>query len=214
MRLSRHPAFVQYLTQLPRVEIGLHGLHHVQRGPRIPAEFQRQRVPACIKTLRESMRIFEESRLPYVSGLSIPGWDLTPALLAAMTRVGLTFFGSARDIRTPIAPAAVTGMSGLRGVSLLYPERVGAAGLIHVTSNFQATCPVDRALAIVEHGGLLAIKAHSVKQAGAFIALDGLDALYRNYLDALCALLEDRYGDALWWTSMGEIAARCHQVEA
>lgn len=214
MRLSRHPAFVEYLKHLPRVETGLHGLHHVQRGPRIPAEFERQSISACTKTLRESMRIFEEAGIAYVPGMGIPGWDLTATLLEAMARAGLSFFASARDIRTPTAQGARTNMSGLKGVSLLYPERVGKRGLIHVTSNMQATCPVDRAIAIVELGGLLAIKAHAVKQAGAFIALDGLDDLYRNYLDVLFSTLEDRYGDALWWTSMGKVAARCGQIQA
>jgi hypothetical protein len=38
------------------------------------------------------------------------------------------------------------------------------------------------------------------------ISVDGVDGLYCNYLDLLFRELDRRYGDALWWTSMGEIA--------
>jgi hypothetical protein len=55
--------------------------------------------------------------------------------------------------------------------------------------------------------GLLAIKAHIVKNACGHIALDGLDELYRNYLDLVFSELERRYGESLWWTSMAEIAS-------
>ena len=61
--------------------------------------------------------------------------------------------------------------------------------------------------AAAELNGLLAIKAHIVKNACGHIALDGMDELYRNYLDLMLSELERRYGDSLWWTSMAEIAA-------
>jgi len=54
-------------------------------------------------------------------------------------------------------------MSGLKGVSLIYPELICGGQLLHLTSNFQATSPVDRAVAIIKNGGLLAIKAHAMK---------------------------------------------------
>ena len=119
----------------------------------------------------------------------------------------LTFVASARDIRTAIAPDAATAMSGLRGVSLIYPETIQQGKLIHFTANFQATSSLDRAIEIVEMNGLLAIKAHIIKNGCGHIALDGLDELYRNYLDLVFSELEQRYGNSLWWTSMAEITA-------
>jgi hypothetical protein len=208
MRLSNHPEFVQFLKQLPRVEIGLHGLHHVQRGPRVPVEFQKQSVAQCRRMLREMIAIFDESGLEYVRGMNPPGWEITESLASAMIEVGIKSVSSARDIRTPISPAATTNMSGLKGVSLIYPQHIYAGQLLHITSNFQATSTVDRALAIIKNGGLLAIKAHAIKNTLGYTALDGLDELYRNYLDLLFTRLEDLYGDSLWWTSMEEIAAR------
>ena len=209
MRLSNHPAFVQFLNQLPRVEIALHGLHHVQRGPRVPVEFQNRSAAECRRMVREMIAIFDESGLEYLRGMSPPGWEMTANLARALIDAGITFVSSARDIRTPASRAATTNMSGLKDVSLIYPEHICDDQLLHITSNFQATSPVERALEIIEHGGLLAIKAHAVKSAHGHIALDGLDELYRNYLDLIFTSLEHRYGDSLWWTSMGEVADRC-----
>jgi peptidoglycan/xylan/chitin deacetylase (PgdA/CDA1 family) len=209
MRLSNHPEFIQFLKQLPRVEIGLHGLHHVQRGPRAPVEFQKQSVTQCKRTLQKMIAIFDETDLEYTMGISPPGWEMTESLARAMIEIGIKSVSSARDIGTPISRAATTNMSGLKGVSLIYPECICAGQLLHITSNFQATSTVDRALEIIENGGLLAIKAHAVKTILGYTALDGLDELYRNYLDLIFTRLENMYGDSLWWTSMGELTDRC-----
>jgi hypothetical protein len=125
-----------------------------------------------------------------------------------MGQLGLTFVASARDILTPVSAAATTNMSGLKGLSLIYPELTGGGRLVHFASNFQATSPIERALAILDAGGLLAIKGHIIKNAMGLVALDGIDGLYRNYLDLLFGELDRRYGDSLWWTSMGEVAER------
>jgi hypothetical protein len=99
-------------------------------------------------------------------------------------------------------------MSGLRGVSLIHPTRIAQGALVHFTTNFQATSPIERAVAIIEAGGVLAIKAHIIKNAFGHVAVDGVDAVYCNFLDLLFAELARRYGDRLWWTTMGEMAAR------
>ena len=125
-----------------------------------------------------------------------------------MADAGLTFIASARDVTTTVSDGALTGMSGMRGVSLIHPQLVHAGRLVHICSNFQATSPIDRALAIIESGGLLAIKAHIIKNALGHTMLDGLDETYRNYLDLVFTILENRYGDRLSWTSMGAVAAR------
>lgn len=209
MRLSNHPEFVQSLKQLQGIEIGFHGLHHVQRGLRIPVEFQKQGEAECARMLQEMIAIFDESGLEYFQGMNPPGWEMTASLASAMIKVGIKSVSSARDIRTHISHAAKANMSGLKGVSLIYPEYICSGQLLHITSNFQATSTLDRALEIIEHGGLLAIKAHAVKMIRGYKALDGLDELYRNYLDLIFTTIEDNYGDSLWWTSMGELTDRC-----
>jgi hypothetical protein len=137
-----------------------------------------------------------------------PGWELSHELAVAMRDVGLQFVASARDIVTPVSKLARTNMSGLRGASLLYPTPILKGRLLHFTSNFQATSETDRARQIIDAQGLLAIKAHIVKNANGHLALDGLDLLYRNYLDALFTMLEDAYGESLWWTTFDEISQR------
>jgi hypothetical protein len=209
MRLSKHPEFIQYLKALPRTEIALHGLYHIHTGLRVPVEFQNdQSVEQCKSMLEETMAIFNEAGLNYARGMNPPGWDVPANLAKAMVECGLIFVSSARDIRTPISADAVTSMSGLKNVSLIYPQFIQDGKLLHFTSNFQATTPIERALEIIECGGLLAIKGHIVKSALGHVALDGIDALYCNYLDLLFNQLKLRYGDSLWWTTMGEIAER------
>jgi len=208
MRLSRHPEFVSYLKTLERAEIALHGLHHINFGLDLPVEFKNKTVSECDRCLQEILRIFEEADLPVVRGMNPPGWDLSHDLAQAMSNARLQFVVSARDIVTPVSRSAKTNMSGLKGASVIYPTPVLDGRLLHFTSNFQATSEIDRAREIIEHNGLLAIKAHIVKNAAGHVALDGLDLLYRNYLDALFTMLEDAYGDSLWWTSFDEISER------
>lgn len=205
MRLDRHPRFVEYLKALPRTEVGLHGLHHIHTGARIYQEFQAETVDACLAKLEKALAIFSGAGLPPPRGMTPPGWNAPPALLSAMRRTGFAYVASARDIKTEVRPDALAAMSGLTGVSLLYPERL-PSGLWHLTTNFQATTTWERAKAIIEAGGLLVIKAHIIKNAMGHVALDGLDAQYASFLDLLFERLESEYGRRLWWTSMGEVA--------
>ena len=207
-RIDRHPEFIAYLKAMPRTEIGLHGLHHIHRGPRLHVEFQDESVAEHKRKLDQMLEIFNASGLRYVRGMCPPGWNAPPRLLTAMDQIGLAFVASARDIKTDISPTAMTDMSGLKGCSLIYPSRVAGTKLVHVTSNFQATSPWERARAVVEAGGLLAVKAHIIKDAMGHIALDGVDQIYCNFLDMVFARLHAEYGEALWWTTMSEIADR------
>lgn len=208
-RVDRAPEFVRYLSQLPRVEIAFHGLHHVHRGPKVQVEFQDENVRSCEATLAAMEDIFQAAGWRHVRGMCPPGWNAPASLVEAMQRRGFDFIASARDIRMPIDRCAVSEMSGLKGVPLMHPARVGnGAGLLHFTTNFQATSPLERALAVIDAGGLLSIKAHIVKNAFGHIALDGVDQTYFNYLDVLLGELKRRYGSRLWWTSMGEIAQK------
>lgn len=209
MRLAQDSEFVQYLRQLPRTEIALHGLHHCHKGPRIPVEFQNESYQQCVDMLQEMVTIFNRAGLEFAPGMCPPGWDAPPPLLDAMFDTGISFIASARDIVTPIAKNTGANMSGMKGVSLIYPQWIHNHRLIHIPTNFQATSDIYRAIAIIENGGLLSIKAHIIKNCMGHISYDGLDELYRNYLDLLFTTLEDRYGDDLWWTSMGAINDRC-----
>jgi predicted deacetylase len=204
-RIDRHPEFVAYLKSLPRTEIGLHGLHHIHKGPRLHVEFQGEPLAVHRRKLRRMLEIFDASGLPYVRGMCPPGWNAPPDLLNAMAELDFEFVASARDIQTQIESGAVSAMSGLRGASLIYPTRL-ASGMIHIATNFQATSRWERARRIIELGGLVAVKGHIIKDALGYIALDGIDPVYCNMLDLLFDRLEHDYGESLWWTTPGEIA--------
>ncbi|CAN5774818.1 hypothetical protein BH11MYX3_BH11MYX3_47350 [soil metagenome] len=207
-RIDRHSEFLAYLNAMPRTEIGLHGLHHIHPGPLLHVEFQDETAAEHTAKLRKMLEIFDASGLRYVRGMCPPGWNAPPSLLAAMTDLDLAFVASARDIRTPISATAQTDMSGLKGCSLIFPSKINGSRLVHFTSNFQATTPWERAKEIVDAGGLVAVKAHIIKNALGHIALDGIDPSYCNFLDMVFGRLHQEYGDSLWWTTMGEIADR------
>jgi hypothetical protein len=205
MDLRNHPEFVAFLNAMPRTEIALHGLHHIHRGESVSVEFQSQDRDTCVEMLGEAIHIFEETGLRWRRGLQPPGWNCPPALQQACRDVGIEWITSARDIITPVSKQAKTAMSGLCGVSKIFPERI-APNLLHISTNFQATSPPERAFDILDAGGVLSIKAHITKSVPGHMHLDGVDHLYMNYLDRLFDDIEHRYGDAIDWTTMGQLA--------
>jgi hypothetical protein len=204
-RLDRHSQFCELLRDWPNVEVAVHGLSHVGRGANQVVEFDGCSRDECARMIRQAMSIFESARLSIVPGMSPPGWIASDPLLDAMLETGMRFVASARDLTTPIERGAKTSGSGLQGVSLIEPERLDN-GLIHFTTNFQATSANERAFAILDRGGLLAIKAHLLTGLGSYRALDGVTDEYMTSLDRLFSEIEERYGEDVWWTSMGEIA--------
>jgi len=206
MDLRNHKEFVAFLNAMPRTEIALHGLHHVNPGPSVSVEFERQDRAGCAAMLTEALRIFDEAGLRHARGLQPPGWICSIALQQACRDVGIEWVTSARDIRSPVSKDARTAMSGLSGVSMLFPERI-AEGLLHISTNFQATSAPERAFDILDAGGVLSIKAHITKHVPGHTHLDGVDHLYMNYLDRLFAEIEQRYGDTIEWTTLGRLAS-------
>jgi predicted deacetylase len=205
MRLDRHPEFIEYLNSMKGVEIAYHGLYHCHKGPRIPVEFQDQDEDEILWRLKEMQRIFNTAGLKAYKGICPPGWNAPDNLLNGLMKMKFRYVASARDLFTEVSRKAKTDMSGLKGMSLIYPEMVKDK-LVHFSSNFQATSDQDRAREILDLGGLLKVKAHIVKYALGHTSLDGLDRSYANYLDSIFTMIEREYGDRVWWTSMGEIS--------
>lgn len=173
-------------------------------------EYQNESSEECTVSLTRSMQIFRDAGLSFGLGLQPPCWHLPPALADACIQVGLKWVCSSRDIVSDIFDHATAQMSGLHGVSLIHPTWIAGKHLIHITSNFQATSRIERALSIIDAGGVLAIKAHIIKGSGSYIALDGIDPAYCNYLDVLFNELKRRYGDSLLWCTPNELY---HQIQ-
>jgi len=190
-------------------------------------EFQEQSRSECRAMLEEGRRIFAAAGLRHVQGFAAPAWNSPPALCQALSDADFRFVTSARDLDTAVTGEARTAGNGLRGASLTQPTLIrckpdgnpargtdSPAGLVHLTTNFQATSTLERARAIIECGGVLSIKAHLFKTGGGITMLDGLDDQYCSYLGRLWRELGDRYGDALWWTTLAEVAERCRATAA
>jgi hypothetical protein len=207
MRLERFPEFCEYLRTWTGVEMALHGLHHVTRGPQPLLEYDQPSVRRCRTLLTEGLARMDEAALPTTRGVCPPGWVASSAMLQAMGECDFRFIASARDLDTPIADSAKTAGSGLRGMRLIHPQLVPGTRLVHLPTNFQATSSRERAIEIVRAGGLLSIKAHLLDSFGSYVALDGLTVGYRTHLDDVLRAVEDECGDALWWPLMSEVGA-------
>lgn len=206
MSLENHPVFIDFLNKMHQTEIAYHGLHHVHKGLKIPVEFQNQTEDEFNEIITEMLRIFKSSKINNVKGICPPGWNAPEALLSTLVKHNFDYVASSRDVITPISKDAKCNMSGLKNVPLIYPTFLKDNKIVHIPTNFQVNSTIDRAIEIIENEGLISIKAHIIKQIGNYVALDGVDDLYMNYLDVLLSSLEQKYGDDLWFTSMGEIA--------
>ena len=207
-RIDRHPKFVEYLNSLERCEIIPHGLYHAHVDARFAVEFQDETEEQCTAIIERGLAIFRAAGLRHVLGYAPPAWNAPPQLITALSHRDFHFVTSARDLETPVFAEALAAGSGLTGVSLLYPECIGPRGLVHLTCNFQATSSFERAVQILELGGVLHVKAHVFKAGNGHVMSDGLDDLYCNYLDLLFAHLSARFGGRLWWAHLSEIAWR------
>ncbi len=207
-RLDRFPALVAYLNGLERCEVLLHGLTHSHRGPRFAVEFQDETAEQCTVAVERGLDIFTAARIDFVRGYVPPAWNAPQPLISALGRCGFRFLCSARDLQTAVAPHALTAMSGLLGVSLIYPQFVGHDHIVHMSCNFQATSPLERAFDILNLGGLLHVKAHVFKAGGGHVMRDGLDDEYCAYLDVLFEHIKTRFGDGIWWPHLSEVAER------
>lgn len=206
LQIDKFQDFVDFYNNNKQVEIALHGLHHVHKGLNIPVEFQDDSYPICNKKIKEMIRIFDKSKIKYVMGFTPPAWNAPKNLMKALINNDIKFLASARDVKTEISTTAINNMSGRKNVSIIYPELIESNKMVHFATNFQATNDYNRAFKIIDNNGLLAIKAHMIKEFHGHISLDGVDDDYMRYLDKLLLEIDKKYGDQIWWTTMGEIA--------
>lgn len=205
MDLRNHPDFVNYLNNYQQFEVAFHGLYHIHKGLKIPVEFQNQSLEEFNWTISEMIKIFDESKINYVKGICPPSWNAPEDLLTVLFEKNINFINSSRDIITPISKSATCNMSGLKNTSILYPELIHNNRIVHFPVNFQANSKIDRAIEIIENEGLLSIKAHIVPQIANYVAVDGVTDLYMSFLDLLLDKIKLKYGQNIWFTSMGEI---------
>lgn len=205
MALDRHAAFSSFLQNLNHVEIAMHGLHHVQRGPNVPVEYQAKGMRASIRSIERGLEIFERAGFEPVRGFGPPAWCAPDALVSALERSGFRYFSASRDLESTVNLNALNAGSGRSDVYAFRPSPVDDHQLLHIPINFQATSSFDRAYQILEQGGLLSIKAHAIENAFGHIALDALNERYVERLIGLFSRVHERFGDSTWFATFGEI---------
>lgn len=205
MALDRHVAFSKYLQSLNHVEIAMHGLHHVQRGPNVPVEYEAKGRWSSLRSIERGLEIFEKAGFDRIRGFGPPAWCAPDALLFALERSGFRYFSASRDLDSTVNLNAWNAGSGRGDVCAFRPSRVTGHELLHIPINFQATSSFDRAYQILEQGGLLSIKAHAIEDAFGHIALDALNLNYVERLSDLFSRLRERFGESIWFATFGEI---------
>ena len=205
MALDRHAAFSKYLQGLNHVEIAMHGLHHVRRGPHVPVEYEAKGLWRSLRSIERGLEIFGQAEFEPIRGFGPPAWCAPDALLAALERSGFRYFSASRDLESGVNLNALNAGSGRSDVCAFRPSRVTGHQLLHIPVNFQATSSFDRAYKILEQGGLLSIKAHAIEDAFGHIALDALNTNYVERLSDLFSRLQKRFGDSIWFATFGEI---------
>lgn len=210
MSLENHQQFCQWLSSLNNIEIAWHGLHHVAKGSIIGKEFQNEKTNEHLNKLNKIKQIFESAGVKHANGFCPPVWNATPELVEALSLVGNEYLASSRDIMAEISDQATCDMTGITGTPLIHACRVGSQ--VHIPSNFQATSAPERAMKILELGGILSVKGHIIKQAFGHVALDAMDATYCNYLNLLFDKCSEEFGENIWWTTMGEINQRIREL--
>lgn len=93
MALTNHPKFVEFLNNMERTEIALHGLHHIHKGLLLPVEFQNQTEKEFSKIIEEMLKIFDDSKINYVKGICPPGWNAPDNLLNQLIDHNISLLG-------------------------------------------------------------------------------------------------------------------------
>ncbi len=203
-RLSnpRHKIWANWISSKQvsgRFDVALHGLYHLGRngGPR---EFIGLSVQECLERLFAAERILQDANINYVKGIRPPGWGISTELLEAARMREYLFIAGSADTETPVSEASAKG-AGLSGVPLSFPHVDTRYGLVTFTANANYRTK-ERALDLARIGGLVLLHSHVATVEG----VEGLSDEFCSGVSQICSELENAFPNAIWHSSLREIA--------
>jgi hypothetical protein len=187
-------------SQQGRVELAVHGLHHAQTENWLfqqHVEFAFKSANKAKEAIRNAIEIFSRAGLP-ITGFRAPGWGINSdlSLLGAIRESGFAYIagssldGGLNECRQRVSdyyPTMITGVLNLPQNVLLDWSRAELLGA------------VER---IIRAKGIVSIKGHT-RWNGSPNQLSG--AVLRK-LRWLLAAIDDRYGDAIEYATLYQIA--------
>ena len=201
-------AFSLYLAGLAggQVEIGIHGCFHFHVIPPYSSEFKHLSEQEARKRIRMAVKKLTQARISFVKGFAPPGWGVSRGLLKVLAEEGFIYIAGSADFTSPVHVKAVSKEAGLKGVPLIFPSKV-FSNLINVPRNWTPhRNDLDRALKIIELGGLLGIHMHVEDEYHGTYLGNGITVENIRRLEKLLDAIESTFGGSVDFLTFSEVA--------
>jgi peptidoglycan/xylan/chitin deacetylase (PgdA/CDA1 family) len=207
-------AFSLYLADLVergQVEIGIHGCFHFHVIPPYSSEFKHLSEQEARKRIRIAVKKLAQAGIPFVKGFAPPGWGVSRSLLKVLAEEGFIYIAGSADFMSPVHAKAVSKEAGLKEVPLIFPSKV-FSNLINVPRNWTPhRNDLDRALKIIELGGLLGMHMHvENKYHGTYLG-NGITVQNIRRLEKLLDVIESIFGSSTDFLTFSEVALRMNK---
>jgi peptidoglycan/xylan/chitin deacetylase (PgdA/CDA1 family) len=207
--LKEHGKWRDWLASKVRTgnfEVVPHGLNHYNpKHENSSMEFVGLSLEESMRRLLEMEQIFESANIPYTRGFRPPGWGATQELLESLQKLGYIFLAGCADFETDILSSSTASGAGLKGEEIVFPSKHAPYSFVTFCANCNTSAP-ERAIGIIEAGGLALFQIHIAK------TVFGLEAVSGKFVDVVSRLLdlfERGYAGRIWFASLGEIAEFC-----
>jgi peptidoglycan/xylan/chitin deacetylase (PgdA/CDA1 family) len=207
--IEKSKAFSLYLASLVKrrqVEIGIHGCFHFHVIPPYSSEFKHLSEQETRRRIRIAVKKLARARISFVKGFAPPGWGVSRSLLKVLAEEGFIYIAGSADFMSPVHVKAVSKEAGLKGVPLIFPSRV-FSNLINVPRNWTPhRNDLNRALKIIELGGLLGIHMHVENEYHGTYLGNGITVQNIRRLEKLLDAIESIFGGSVDFLTFSEVA--------
>ena len=199
-------ALVREMVSTGNFSIGIHGLTHFQDYVWYTREFFNKTVSQNRLKLRAAVDLLKSAEIPFTMGFSPPGWYIDDSLIEALVCEQFCYIAGSFDSERDVSSAIKSQMSGIKHVDLFYPTLLRDK-LINIPRNWDiARSPLERALKIIELGGVVGVHAHMFDSYHGDLTGNGITRDHIARLDQVLTVIEDRFGDRVQFATFQEVA--------